>query len=70
MHEFCFDYVKPKYCENAKLCYMDKDSIIVHLKTDNVYKNTGEDVEKKKLKLQILKQTDNYLREKKKKSLG
>ena len=55
MHEFCFDYVKAKYCENAKLCYMDKDSIIVPLKTDNVYKNTGEDVEKKKLKLQILK---------------
>ena len=49
MHEFCFDYVKPKYCENAKLCYMDKDSIIVHLKTDNVYKNTGEDVERRKL---------------------
>ena len=70
MHEFCFDYVKPKYCENAKLCYMDKDSIIVHLKTDNVYKNTGEDVEKKKLKLQILKQTDNYLQEKIKKSMG
>ena len=24
MYEFCYDYVKPKYGEKAKLCYMDK----------------------------------------------
>ena len=23
MYEFRYDYVKPKYGENAKLCYMD-----------------------------------------------
>ena len=23
MHEFLYDCVKPKYCENAKFCYMD-----------------------------------------------
>ena len=23
MHEFCYDYVKPKYGKKAKLCYMD-----------------------------------------------
>ena len=23
MYEFKFDYVKPKNCENAKLCYVD-----------------------------------------------
>ena len=33
MHEFWYDYVKPKYGENAKLCYMDTDdSFIVHVK--------------------------------------
>ena len=32
MYEFWYDYVKPKYRENAKLCYMDTDSFIVHLK--------------------------------------
>ena len=31
--EFWYDYVKPKYGENLKLCYMDTDSFIVHVKT-------------------------------------
>ena len=31
-YEFWYDYVKPKYGENAKFCYMDTDSFIVHLK--------------------------------------
>ena len=32
MYEFWYDYVKPKYGENAKLCYMDTDSFIIHVK--------------------------------------
>ena len=39
------DYVKPKYGENSKLCYMDIDTFIVHVKTDNIYKDTAEDFE-------------------------
>ena len=38
-------YVKRKYGENAKLCYMDTDSFIVHVKTDDIYKDIAEDVE-------------------------
>ena len=30
MYEFWYDYVKPKYGEKAKLCYMDMDSFIVY----------------------------------------
>ena len=45
MHGFWCDYVKPKYGENAKLCYMDTDSFIVHVKTDDIYKSIAEDVE-------------------------
>ena len=45
MHEFWYDYVKPKYDENTKLCYMDTDSFIVHVKTDDIYKDIAEDVE-------------------------
>ena len=45
MYEFWYDYVKPKYGENAKLCYMDTDSFIVYVKTDNIYKVIAEDVE-------------------------
>ena len=32
MHEFWCDYVKPKYDEKAKLCFMDTDSFIVYKK--------------------------------------
>ena len=28
----------------AKLCYMDIDSFIVHVKTDNIYKDITEDI--------------------------
>ena len=45
MYELQYDYVKPKYGENEKLCYIDKDSFIVHVKTDAVYKDIAEDVE-------------------------
>ena len=45
MHEFWYDYVKPKNCEKAKLRYIDKDSFIVYIKTDNLYKDIAEDVE-------------------------
>ena len=45
MYEFWYDYVKPKYGENAKLCYMDTDSFIVYVKADDTYKDIAEDVE-------------------------
>ena len=45
MYEFWYYYVKPKYSENAKLCYMGTDSFIVHLKTDDICKDIAEDVE-------------------------
>ena len=47
MYEFGYDYVKPKYGENAKLCHMDTDSFIVYVKTDDIYKDIAEDVEKR-----------------------
>ena len=28
MYEFHYDYMKPKYQENLKLCYMDTDSLV------------------------------------------
>ena len=45
MYEFWYDYVKPKYGENAKLCYMDTDSFIVHVETDDIYKDIAGNVE-------------------------
>ena len=46
MYEFWYDYIKPKYQDRAKLCYMDTDSLIIHIKTDNFYKEIANDVEK------------------------
>ena len=47
MWEFCYDYIKPKYGEKAKLYYMDTDSFLVYIKTDDIYKEIAEGVEKK-----------------------
>ena len=35
--------MKPKY-EEAKLCFMETDSFIVYLKTDDIYKDIAEGV--------------------------
>ena len=42
---FWYDYVKPKFGEKAKLCYMDTDSLFVYIKTGDIYKGIAEDVE-------------------------
>ena len=39
MYESWFDYVKPKYGENTKLCYMDTERSIVYVKTDDIYQD-------------------------------
>ena len=36
MQEFWYGYVKPKYYKKVKLCYMDTDSFLVHVKTDYI----------------------------------
>ena len=45
MYDFWYDYVKPKYGEKVKLCYMDTDSVIVYIKTNDIYKDIAENVE-------------------------
>ena len=45
VYEFWYDYVEPKYGENRTLCYMDTDNFIVHVKTDDIYKDFAEDIE-------------------------
>ena len=47
MYEFWYDYMKPKYSDNVKLCYMDTDSFIMHIKTEDFYKDIDNDVEKR-----------------------
>ena len=45
MYEFWYAYLKPKYCEKAKLSYMNTDSFVVYTKTDDIYKDIAENVE-------------------------
>ena len=45
VYEFWYDYMKPKYNDNVKLCYMDTDSFIMNLKTYDFCKDIADDVE-------------------------
>ena len=44
LHDCWYDYVKPNYGENSKPCYMDTFSFIIHVKTDDICKDIGEDI--------------------------
>ena len=45
MYEFWYDYIKPKYKQKARLCYMDTDSFVIYIKTEDFYKYIASDVE-------------------------
>ena len=45
IYEFWYDYMKPKYDNNVKLCHMDTDSFIMNIKTNDFYENVANDVE-------------------------
>ena len=47
MSEFWYDYIKPKYQDNARLCYIDAGSFIIYIKTEDVYEDIADDVEKR-----------------------
>ena len=47
MYEFWYDYIKPKYQDNAKLCYIDTDSFIINIKTEDFYEDIADDIEKR-----------------------
>ena len=47
MYEFWYDYVKIKYQDKARLCYMDTDSFVVNIKTKDFYKDISQDVNKR-----------------------
>ena len=45
MYKFWYDYMKPKYNSNVKLCYMDTDSFIMNIKTNDFYKDIASVIE-------------------------
>ena len=46
MHEFWYQYIKLKYKDKARLCYMDTDSFIIYIKTEDFYKDISNDIDK------------------------
>ena len=46
MYEFCYDCIKLKYQDRAKLCYMDTESVIINIKTEYFYEDIAINVEK------------------------
>ena len=44
MYELRYDYMKPKY-NNVRLCYMDMDSFVMNIKTNDFYKDISDDVD-------------------------
>ena len=45
MYEFHYDYMVPKYgLEKLKLCYIDTDSLVYYIKTEDFYEDIADDV--------------------------
>ena len=45
MYGFWYDHVKQKYGEKGKLCYMNRDSFTVYIKTKDIYVDIAKDFE-------------------------
>ena len=46
MFDFWYDYLKPMYGDKIRLCYTDTDRFIMHIKTDDFYKDISADIDK------------------------
>ena len=46
VHDFWYDYIKPKYGDRAKLCYVNTDSFISHIITEDFYEDIASDAER------------------------
>ena len=46
MYEFWYDYLKPKYNDKAKLCYMDSDSFVINIFTEDFFEDINIDFER------------------------
>ena len=47
MYECHYDYMRPRYGSKVKLCYMDTDSFVYEIETEDFYWDIAKDVEKR-----------------------
>ena len=47
MYDFHYNYIKPKYGENAKLLFTDTDSLAYEIETEDFYRDISSDVKEK-----------------------
>ena len=47
MYEIHYGYMRPKYGTKVKLCYMDTDSLVYEIETEDFYRDIEIDVEKR-----------------------
>ena len=45
-YDFCYDYINQKYGDRAKLCYADTDSFVIYIKTEDLFEDISNDVER------------------------
>ena len=45
MYEFWYDYIKPKYEDKAKLCYVDTWNFFIRIATDDFHEDIANDIE-------------------------
>ena len=45
MYEFWYEYIKSKYKDKATLCYMDTDSFIINIETEDFYEDIADNDE-------------------------
>ena len=41
-----YDYIKAKYGDRPKLCYTDTDSFVIHIITEDLYRDIANDIER------------------------
>ena len=44
MYKFYYDYLKPKYNDKVKLLYMDPDSVVLHIETEDFFEDIKNDM--------------------------
>ena len=45
MYEFWYEYINPKYEDRANLCYIDTNTFIIYIKTEDFFEDISNDVE-------------------------